>query len=224
MEQFKVGRVLGISTSSNLTKAKSSLNEIRLLRALGSWVLKTCKDRVFRNSGPLSHCLTVLVVKKTVPNIQPEYCLSFFHHMRTLALVSWGHHRKSFAQYLPAVLWGAMKPFYLAPCKGMGHMIPAWFRTAVISLPCIHGAVTDWMQKEIVGRPVSFKQSWNCLKICKSNQISFTVVILWTGEYFLQCWEWKQQLPELPPLLSRKVSIWPLKHRCLELFWCVLSG
>lgn len=151
--------------------------------------------------------------EKTVPNIQSEYCLSFSHHAPI-----WGpwlcFHENTTGKALPIIFLQCCKGQWnhstLAPCKGVGHMIPAWFRTTVNSLPYIRGTVTDWMHKETVGRLVRFKQSWNGLWIWKNNQVSFTVVILWTGECFLQCWKWKEQTPELPALLSR---------RCPAGFW-----
>lgn len=59
---IQVGKDFGHLYSNNLAKAGAALTKVRLLRTLSSWVLKTCKDRECRNS--LSHCLTVLMVKK----------------------------------------------------------------------------------------------------------------------------------------------------------------
>lgn len=187
MGWFKVGRALGISTPNNLTKARSSLNE--LFKALCSWVLKTCKDRVYRNPGSLSHCLAVLVVKKSVPNIQSEYCLSFSHHAPLQG--PWLYcHEDTTRKTLPIIFLQCLRDkeiILLSPQQRHGAYHACLFRNAAISLPRIHGTATDWMQKETVGGLVGFKQSWNGLRIWKSNQASLTVVILWTGECFLQC-------------------------------------
>lgn len=82
-----VGKDFGHLYSNLVAKAGSATNE---LRALSSWVWKTCKDRVQKLSGPLSYCLTALMVKKLflISSLNLSCCLSSLYPVRTSALLS----------------------------------------------------------------------------------------------------------------------------------------